>query len=120
MKDRTTEADGFEDPYRHSFQDRDLADFVRLAAKLGWHYHEGNRCDEGGIKKVVIGVGVGVLVTVIGAFIIGGWALSNQVSSVSATMVAGFNEQNRRFAEQNDRISRLEIKTERIRRDEHP
>lgn len=103
------------DVERHPFHNRDLAEFVKLASKLGWHYHEGNKgCDESKLTKIVVGVGI----TVIAAFIIGGWVQSNQVSSMNATMVARFNEQDRRFAEQNDRISRLEIKTERIRRDE--
>ncbi len=115
-------AEGFDDPYDdgprppNPFRNHDLAELVRLAGKLGMHYQEGNRNDDGGIKKVVIGVGI----TLAASFIIGGWLLSNQVSSLTATVTARFNEQDRRFAEQNDRISRLEIKSERIKRDEQP
>lgn len=117
--------EGFDDPYddgprpTNPFRNNEIAELVRLAAKLGWHYHEGNKgCDESGIKKWVLGVGAGITIAVAGAFIIGSWKISDQVSSMNATMVARFNEQDRRFAEQNDRISRLEIRTERIRRDE--
>src|SRR5687768_15015489 len=35
MRNRATdEADGFEDPYRHPFENKDLTEFVRLATKL--------------------------------------------------------------------------------------
>lgn len=98
----------------HPFRNHDLAELVRLASKLGMHYQEGNKTDDSGIKKVVIGVGI----TLAAAFIIGGWILSNQVSSLTATVTARLSDQDRRFAEQNDRISRLEIKTERLKRDD--
>lgn len=51
-------------------------------------------------KTVVIGVGI----TLLGAFVIGGWALSNQVAGLAATMVAV-----QRQADSNTtRIERLE------------
>jgi len=94
--------------------EKDVISALRLASAFGWHYHEGHKgCDDNGIKKWVA-VATGALFV---AFIVGGWSLSNQVSSMNAMMVAGFNEQNRRFSEQNDRISRLEIKTERMKND---
>lgn len=115
-RNRSELPDGFDDPRAppdvpRGADETEIVRALRLAQAFGWHYHEGAKCDDSGIKKWVA-VATGALFV---AFILGGLSLSNQVSSLSAMVIARFNEQDRRFAEQSDRISRLEIKTERIK-----
>lgn len=94
-------------PEDYEKNERDLQSLIFEAVKLGAQnggYHEAPKGGDSSTKTVVLGVGI----TLLGAFIIGGWAVSNRVAALEARFTEWQSAITQRQNAQDQRIDRLE------------